>query len=117
MASILPFPSFNDNEGSSWGDNTQPCVLCEAGCVYSDYHLMRHTQTIGRSASFNDALMREPIGDFPPFDYFEDVDPFEVNFDETETIDFDEDNRMTIFDSDTDDEITDMFNDGLVIVG
>ena len=62
MASIKPLPcptSFNDNKYSSWGDNTRPCVLCSIGAEFSDYHLLRHSQTTGRAEAFNNELLND----------------------------------------------------------
>jgi len=87
MSSImpLPYPTSEDN-------NTAPCALCEAGCPFNYYHLMRHSQTTGRAKAYTDALMKEPVIEYEhePFDYFEDFEDFDF-----EDADLFEDGELT----------------------
>ena len=87
MASIrqLPYPTSEEKDDT-------PCALCEAGCPFNYYHLMRHSHTTGRAESFVDTLMKEPIIEYEhePFDYFEDFEDFDF-----EDADLFEDGELT----------------------
>ena len=68
----LPYPTSEDN-------NTDPCILCEAGYHFNYYHLMRHSNTTGRAEAFTDTLMKESIVEYEHevFDYFDDFEDFD----------------------------------------
>lgn len=81
-------------------ENANPCVLCEIGCKYTEYHKIRHLQDPKKVEHFNNKLLNEPLEDFdhPPFD---DVDmtanAYEF-FDEI--VESDDDNDMDYEDPD-----------------
>jgi hypothetical protein len=91
MSSImpLPYPTSEDNSNA-------PCALCEAGCPFNYYHMMRHSNTTGRAESFTDILMKEPIKEYEHevFDYFDDFTDFDFeDVDLFENNDDNEDNK------------------------
>ena len=76
--------------------NANPCVLCEIGCKYTDYHKIRHLQEPGKGDAFRNKLLNEPLEDFdhPPFDDVNMTANADDFFDEVEFIDSDDDENM-----------------------
>ena len=52
-----------------------PCILCEIGCDFTQYHKERHLLDPKKVDDFNDKLLKEPLEEFthPPFNYFDDI--------------------------------------------
>lgn len=74
-------------------DTANPCVLCDIGCEYTEYHKMRHLQDPKKVDDFNAMLLNEPLEDFdhPPFDDVDMMATADDFFDDIEFIDSDED--------------------------
>tara|TARA_B110000285_G_scaffold208978_1_gene249591 strand:+ start:314 stop:604 length:291 start_codon:yes stop_codon:yes gene_type:complete len=83
-------------------DTANPCVLCEIGCKYTEYHNIRHLQDPGKGEAFRNKLLNEPLEvedfDHPPFDDVDmTADAYEF-FDEI--VESDDDNNMDYEDPD-----------------